>query len=120
MTIPHPTEVNYVEGEQLLRITFSDDVVREFPTAFLRGFCPCARCQGHGGGPATWTPWTHESAIRVDNVTPVGNYAMCIVWGDGHDTGIYSFELLRRMQPDEFSVDDATPETEVPLVDAPS
>ena len=115
MSVPSPTEVNFVEAEQILRITFDDDVVREYPTAFLCGFCPCARCQGHGGGPPTWTPWSNENAIAVQNVTPVGNYAMCVVWGDGHDTGIYSFEMLRRMLPDGFDRDAMTTETEVPL-----
>lgn len=116
--IPHPTEVRYLEDEQLLRIVFVDDLVVDYPTPFLRGFCPCARCQGHGAGPPTWTPAPHPAAYVVENVSPVGTYALCVVWGDRHDTGIYSFETLRRMDVAGFDVDAMTPETELPLLPA--
>ena len=53
--------------------------------------------------------------MRVENATPVGNYAMCIVWGDGHDSGIFSFESLRKMDPDGFDQDAMTPETPLPV-----
>lgn len=102
MSTPIPTEVVALEKEALLRVAFDDDVVIDFPTPFLRGFCPCARCQGHGGGPATYRAPATSAATRVENVTPVGAYAMCIVWGDGHDTGIYSFSLLRAMDTTGF------------------
>ena len=113
--IPHPIEVRYVEAEQSLRVEFSDGLVLEYPTPFLRGFCPCARCQGHGGGPPTWTAAPHPRAYVVDNVSPVGSYAFCIVWGDGHDTGIYSFEMLRRMDVEGFDRSAMTAESELPL-----
>lgn len=102
MSTPTPTEVVALEEEAILRVGFDDDVVIDFPTAFLRGFCPCARCQGHGGGPHTYRKPLTAAATRVENVTPVGTYAMCIVWGDGHDTGIYSFSLLRAMDVEGF------------------
>jgi len=102
---PHPTEIRYVSDEDALHVTFSDGMERDYPTAFLRGFCPCAHCQGHGNGPPKYVPPATDAATRVENVTPVGNYALCIVWGDGHDTGIFSFELLRQMEPpDDFDV----------------
>lgn len=97
MSTPHPTEVNYLQAQDLLRITFSDDVTRDYPTAFLRGYCPCAHCQGHGSGPLKWNPVRARIAHTIENVTPVGAYALCILWGDGHDTGIFSFDLLRRL-----------------------
>lgn len=112
---PHATEVEYIGAEEVLRVRFSDDVEQRFPVAFLRGFCPCARCQGHGAGPPTWTPWTSPRATEVVDVTPVGTYAMCIVWGDGHDTGIYSFEALRRMAPEGFDVATMTEASELPV-----
>lgn len=117
MATPHPTEVFFAEEDLILRVTFNDDVVREYPTPFLRGFCPCARCQGHGGGLPTWTPYSGAAAVQIANVTPVGSYAMCIVWGDGHDTGLYSFEMPRRMDPSGFDVDQMTTENELTLHD---
>jgi len=95
--IPHPTQVEYVSAERVLKIEFSDDYSCELPTSFLRGFCPCARCQGHGGGPPKWNVLRTEIASDIQDVTAVGNYGMCIIWGDGHDTGIYAFEFLRAL-----------------------
>lgn len=115
--IPHPVEIRFIEEAQTLIVEFSDSVVIEYPTAFLRGFCPCAKCQGHGGGPATWTAAPHPRAYMVENVSPVGSYAMCIVWGDGHDTGLYTFDALRRMDVSGFDLAQMGPDSEVPMRD---
>lgn len=93
----HPTQVRYLQAEDTLRVTFSDDQQVDFPTIFLRGFCPCAKCQGHSAGEPKWVQATNQAQITIEDVTPVGNYAFCIVWADGHDTGIYAFESLLRM-----------------------
>ncbi len=94
-----PTKVHYIDDEKVLRITFDDDEDKtyDFPTVYLRGYCPCALCQGHGGGPPEWVAVTSKAQATVEDVTPVGAYAMCIVWADGHDTGIYTFESLAKM-----------------------
>lgn len=89
-----PEEVRYIDEEHILRVSFDDGRSFDYPTVHLRGYCPCARCQGHGGGPLRWVPVTSWRMATVDDVTPVGNYAMCIAWGDGHDTGIYTFANL--------------------------
>jgi DUF971 family protein len=106
MKTPHPTAIEFVEAERLLKLDFSDGSHRELPTAFLRGFCPCAHCQGHSGGPPRWVPMRSERSDVVDDVYPVGNYAICIRWGDGHDTGIYAFKYLLRWDvPEDFDPD---------------
>ena len=94
---PHPTEIRFNAEERLLKMTFSDDVSHDYPTPILRGYCPCAHCQGHGSMPHKWNPPSSEAAIRIADVTQVGAYAICIAWEDGHNTGVYSFEMLRRM-----------------------
>jgi DUF971 family protein len=92
----YPTEVNLKESAQTLQVTWDDGHVSVYPLAYLRGWCPCAVCQGH---------FQHElkyiegKDARLTDVAPVGNYAMKLVWGDGHDTGIYSFDYLRKMCP---------------------
>lgn len=93
--VPHPEEVKYVQETGTLEIQWSDGNGSVLSCAFLRGYCPCAHCQGHSGGPPKWNPLQTAAASRVENATGVGNYGMCIAWGDGHDTGIYSFEFLR-------------------------
>lgn len=99
--VPHPVEIEYASEQGVLKILFSDDLRVVHPVSFLRGFCPCARCQGHGGGPPRWNPLRTPAASVIDDVTPVGTYAVCIVWGDGHDTGIHSYENLRTQRAPE-------------------
>ena len=97
---PHPTEIHFIEDEKILRITFSDDEQFDYDTRTLRGYCPCAMCQGHGSRPHVWNEPASEAAITVSDISQVGNYAMCIAWEDGHNKGIYSWELLRDMIDD--------------------
>lgn len=96
---PHPVEIEYKSATNALVMVFSDDHVSAYPTPYLRGYCPCARCQGHSGDRAKWQEITTRAQVAVLNVEPVGNYALMISWGDGHDTGIYSFQKLREMCP---------------------
>ncbi|RAL21193.1 hypothetical protein DL240_13760 [Lujinxingia litoralis] len=96
--VPHPTEIEYKSAQRALRMSFSDDHESVYPTRYLRGFCPCARCQGHTSGPHRFIE--HEPAqAEVVDVRQVGNYAINIVFADGHDTGIYSFQRLRELCP---------------------
>lgn len=97
--VPHPTAIEYAKAEGLLKMEFSDDHPAEYPTRYLRGYCPCARCQGHSSGPPKWQEVSSPRQIEILDVNQVGSYALCIVWGDGHDTGIYSFDNLRKMCP---------------------
>ena len=94
-----PNHIHYLSESKTLEVTFDTGETISYPTVYLRGYCPCALCQGHSGGPPKWVPVTHPSQARVEDVTPVGNYAMCIVWGDGHDTGIHTFASLAALAP---------------------
>lgn len=96
---PHPVEIEYHSEHDVLKMVFSDDHVAEYPTPYLRGYCPCARCQGHSGSEPEWQPIERRRQIEVVDIEQVGSYALSITWGDGHDTGIYSFEKLREMCP---------------------
>jgi DUF971 family protein len=90
-------------GPQRLRISWSDGQVREYAAAQLRGACPCATCREKRRAPEpppTALPILQpgETApIDVAQMTPVGNYAYSIQFSDGHDTGIFTFELLREL-----------------------
>lgn len=91
-----PVEVKLVEAERRLVVSWEDGHVSEYPLRYLRGFCPCAACQGHRSGPPEFVPTENEMIL---DVKPVGNYAMSVAWDSGHDTGIYSFEYLRGLCP---------------------
>jgi len=85
-----------------LRITWSDGSVSLFPLALLRDSCPCAVCKGESdllgnvrmpAQPPSQAPGRNQLAAAE----AVGNYALALRWGDGHDTGIYSWQYLRSL-----------------------
>jgi DUF971 family protein len=91
--MPTPRLIVPIEEDSVLRILWNDDQLSRYPFAYLRGWCPCAACQGHGA---------ERHFVEVDNprlasVNMVGNYALNPKWTDGHETGIYSFEYLREL-----------------------
>jgi DUF971 family protein len=92
---PHPIEVRRLADEKLVRITWSDGHESEYPYAYLRGWCPCAACQGHG----TERRYVHAADDALVHIGVVGKYALSLAWGDGHDTGIYSYRYLRELCP---------------------
>lgn len=91
--LPRPVEVRRLAGERRLRIQWSDAHVSEYDFAYLRGWCPCAGCQGHSAD----VRYIHADNTDLGKITVVGNYALGLTWGDGHDTGIYSYQHLRAL-----------------------
>lgn len=95
---PVPVELEIKSKAAEVRVTWDDDHVSLYPMRYLRGYCPCATCQGHSG---KWDFVPVEAPVVAD-VEEVGNYALRIVWDDGgskHTTGIYSFDNLRELCP---------------------
>lgn len=89
----NPRLIIPIEEESLLRILWDDDQLARYPFAFLRGWCPCAACQGHGAE----RHFVTVQNPRLASINMVGNYALNPRWVDGHETGIYSFEYLREL-----------------------
>ncbi len=86
-------ELRAPEGAMQLEIDWADGHTSLFPHRILRGFCPCAHCQGHQGP----IRFRAGGSLVIDDLKEVGNYAIQVLWADGHDTGIYSFDFLRRL-----------------------
>jgi DUF971 family protein len=76
-----------------MEIDWADGHRGVYPHELLRGFCPCANCQGHGGP----IEFVEGGDLELTDIQPVGNYALRLVWRDGHQTGIYSHGFLRRL-----------------------
>jgi len=92
------TEVRRLPEEGRLRLTWSDGHTGELPYGYLRGWCPCAGCQGHALVLRHRPP---AGEVVPETIRPVGNYAISIAWSDRHATGIYRYDYLRRLCPCE-------------------
>lgn len=86
-----PIEVRAPRGARRLEIEFEDGHRASYPHEILRGYCPCAVCQGHQG-PIRFVAGGDQELLEV---AEVGDYALRFSWGDGHATGIYTFSFLR-------------------------
>jgi DUF971 family protein len=91
--MPMPRLIIPIEEDNLLRILWDDDDLSSYPFAYLRGWCPCAACQGHGAE----RHFVTVTDPKLVGISRVGNYALSPRWEDGHETGIYSFEYLREL-----------------------
>lgn len=102
---PAKVRVHKSEGTGL-EIDWKDGHHSAWSFPWLRNACPCATCheeREHSGRlpgeskpqPATLLPM-YQAPPQPESVTPVGNYALSFIWNDGHKTGIYSWDYLRR------------------------
>jgi DUF971 family protein len=91
-TTPQPTEIKLHQASRVLEIAFSDGATFRLPYEYLRVYSPSAEVRGHGPGQETLQVGKRE--VTIANVEPVGLYALRPTFSDGHDTGIYSWDLL--------------------------
>lgn len=93
-----PMEIHAPVGARELVIVWDQNEVVHLSHEILRGYCPCAHCQGHHG-PITWQDISglSDNALHLQDIEEVGQYALRLVWGDGHRTGIYAFAFLRTL-----------------------
>jgi DUF971 family protein len=92
-----PVTIGPTEDEARLRIEWGDGLVSEFPSLDLRMLCPCAGCVDEITGVRTLRPEAVDRTVYPTAIHYVGRYALQFVWSDGHSTGIYTFEYLRRL-----------------------
>jgi len=90
---PRPVELRAPKGARVVEIDWADGHSGTYPHDLLRGFCPCAHCQGHEGA----IRYVEGGDLELEDVQPVGNYALRLVWRDGHQTGIYTHRFLRSL-----------------------
>lgn len=96
---PQPTRFDYDEPARALLVEWDDGSVHRIPFDVLRRGCPCAACHGELGyaGRFMARPDLEPGEDDLADISLVGAYGLNIVWNDGHNTGIYTFERLREM-----------------------
>lgn len=92
---PWPDELRLAKDRAWLTVSFNDGRSFDFPAEFLRVFSPSAEVQGHNPDQRVTVAGKRE--VHIDRLLPVGNYAVRIVFDDGHDTGLYSWSYLREL-----------------------
>ncbi len=87
-----PTEIKLHQKSHVLEISFADGKTFRLPYEFLRVYSPSAEARGHGPGQEVLQ--AGKKNVDIARVEPVGTYAIQLCFSDGHDTGLYSWELL--------------------------
>ena len=94
-----------VDRDEAVTITFHDGHVARFDLLMLRRNCPCATCRGlRDRGEEPWPRPGSPSPLAVGDANLHGAWGLVITWNDGHSTGIYPFETLRRWSDGEHRV----------------
>lgn len=92
MAEPIPTKIDYHQKSRILDITFDDGSEFNFSSEFLRVYSPSAEVRGHGPGEEKLQ--LDKQNVTINDIEPVGNYAIKLVFSDKHDSGLYSWDLL--------------------------
>jgi DUF971 family protein len=87
-----PSAIKLRKQSRVLEVAFDDGQQFGLPFEYLRVYSPSAEVRGHGPGQETLQLGKHE--VQVTQVDPIGNYAVRLVFDDGHDSGLYTWGYL--------------------------
>ncbi len=91
----NPTEIKLRTRSRVLEVAFDDGARYLLPFEYLRVYSPSAEVKGHGPGQEVLV--TGKQNVGINAVEPVGQYAVKLVFDDGHNTGLYSWKYLREL-----------------------
>ena len=92
---PRPSDITLHQQSNMLDVTFDDGTRFSMPVEYLRVYSPSAEVRGHGPGQEVLQ--VGKRNVGVTAIEPIGMYAVKLVFRDGHDTGIYSWEYLHEL-----------------------
>lgn len=95
MNTPAPVTIRLHRKARVLEVAWADGLRSELPCEYLRVFSPSAELRGHGLPEPMLIGGKRE--VSIARVDPVGRYAVRLVFDDGHDSGIYSWDVLREL-----------------------
>lgn len=87
------SKLHYHQRRRLLDLIYSDGSCRTLSAEFLRVHSPSAEVRGHGKPLLV----ANKRDVAITQITPIGHYAVKLVFDDGHDTGLYSFAYLQQL-----------------------
>ncbi len=89
---PNPIDIKLHQASKLLEIQFDNHTECQLSCEFLRVYSPSAEVKGHGPGQEVLQVGKED--VNITGIEPVGNYAIKLIFSDGHDTGLYSWDYL--------------------------
>jgi DUF971 family protein len=92
---PRPVSINLHKQSRVLEIEYDDSSHFQFTCEFLRVHSPSADVRGHGPGQGVLQ--VGKENVSISSIEPVGNYAIKLIFDDGHQTGIFSWDYLYDM-----------------------
>lgn len=92
MSTPTPIDIKLLQKSRVVEITFDNGKQFSLPCEYLRVFSPSAEVKGHGGGEGVLV--TGKQNVNIIGIDPVGNYAVKLIFDDGHSSGLYSWATL--------------------------
>ncbi len=95
MNAPVPTRLLLHKASRLLEVGYADGSCYQLPCEYLRVYSPSAEVRGHSGGEPMLVGG--KRTVNIAAIEPVGRYAVRLRFDDGHDTGLYSWDILREL-----------------------
>ena len=94
-----PTDIRLHRQSRVLELSFDDGFSCSLPCEYLRVYSPSAEVRGHGPGQEVLQ--TGKEDVSITDIRPVGNYAVKLVYDDGHDSGLYDWDYLYALGRDQ-------------------
>jgi DUF971 family protein len=90
-----PTDIKLHQKSRILEVAFDDGSHFKLPCEYLRVYSPSAEVRGHAPGQEVLQ--VGKENVNISHIEPVGTYAICLFFDDGHSTGIYSWDWLHQL-----------------------
>jgi DUF971 family protein len=95
MASHHPSGITLHQASRVLEVSFTDGKTFELPCEYLRVYSPSAEVRGHTGNALKLV--TGKEKVNIKQMTPVGQYAIKIVFDDGHSSGLFDWDYLYKL-----------------------
>jgi len=95
-----PANIRAHQADQVLELIWDESTTDRLPYRFVRAQCPCASCRDEWTGQRILDPNSIRPDLALEGMEPVGQYAVRFGWNDGHSSGLFTWESLRKLAED--------------------